>query len=448
MPDEITEPARRTPVAWEGDLCVVGGSCTGVFAAVRAARLGLSVAVVEQNTLLGGTATAAQVNEWHSTLDTSGTRTIIGGLTAEVIARLRRREAVREIVPPGRSQYRFNSAEMAVELDELAREHGLRVFFGARCVAAVREGDTVRAALVEDKSGRRAIRARVFIDASGDGDLLRRAGFAAYQRPPLQPVNMQALVAGLDGLDEKTVWHEVRGLAAAHGYPEGTSSPWFFDYPGAPQGVRNIFGPRISGVDASDADALSTAYAEGRRQHRALLDMIHTRYGRRAHILAWAQALGVRETWHARCRHQLTGAELLNGTRPDDAIAQGTYPVDVHNPDGTVLRYLDGREHSVNAAGEREERFWRDPALPTPPCYFVPFRALVPTGTDNLLVAGRLLDADRDAFGAVRVMVNCNQTGEAAGTAAALAVRGSLAPGSVDPGALRATLAAGGSILV
>ena len=69
----IAEPARATPVCHEADLCVVGGSCTGVFAAVRAARLGLSVAVIEQNTVLGGMAVAAQVNEWHSINDTTGT---------------------------------------------------------------------------------------------------------------------------------------------------------------------------------------------------------------------------------------------------------------------------------------------------------------------------------------------------------------------------------------
>ena len=448
LPDEITEPARRVPVAWQGDLCVVGGSCTGVFAAVRAARLGLSVALIEQTILLGGSATAAQVNEWHSTLDTSGQGQIIGGLTQEIMAALRRRGAVREIVPAGRAQFRFNSAELAGELDDLVRRHRIRVFLGARCVAAAREGDAVRAAVVEDKSGRRAVRAGMFIDASGDGDLLRHARFAVYQRPALQPVNMQALVAGLHPLDEREIWEAVKPLAEAHGYPLAASSPWFFDYPGGGDHLRNVFGPRLSGVDASDADALTDAILEGRRMQRALLDMIHARFGQRAQIIAWPHALGVRETWHARCRHQITGAELLGGQTFPDAIAQGTYPVDIHHPEGTTLRYLDGREEIVTAAGGKAWRRWRDESEPTPACYFVPFRSLVPVEAKNLLVAGRLLDADRESFGALRVMVNCNQMGEAAGVAAVLALQQSVPVSEVDPVALRAELAAGGSVVV
>lgn len=79
----ITEPSRSIPVADEVDLCVIGGSCTGVFAGVAAARLGASVALVECNGFFGGAATASLVNIWHSTLDTTFSEPIIGGLTAE-----------------------------------------------------------------------------------------------------------------------------------------------------------------------------------------------------------------------------------------------------------------------------------------------------------------------------------------------------------------------------
>ena len=138
----LHEPARETPVVHECDLCVIGGSCTGVFAAVRAARLGLSVALVEQNLVLGGMATAAQVNEWHSLHDMSRKTPVIGGLTVEVLDRLRRRNLVHD------SSHRhcgpcfiFNSAEMALELDGLVREHpSIRLFLKGSCVAAARTG--------------------------------------------------------------------------------------------------------------------------------------------------------------------------------------------------------------------------------------------------------------------------------------------------------------------
>jgi 2-polyprenyl-6-methoxyphenol hydroxylase-like FAD-dependent oxidoreductase len=441
----IYEPARETPVVHECDLCVVGGSCTGVFAAVRAARLGLSVALVEQNILLGGMATAAQVNEWHSLLDVFQRGQIIGGLTVEILDRLKRRGAVIDKPHPTGPRHRFNSAELALELDALATEHRLRVFLKSSCVAAARDGNRVVAAVIEDKSGRRAIRARFFIDASGDGDLLRRAGFVAWQNETLQPVNCQILAAGFQEIRED-LWERVRHRAAEFAYPPENASPWFFEYP-CPADILNIFGARLNGVDASDADQATAAILEGRRRQRALLDMIRAETGTAVNAVALAHALGVRETWHARCLHRLTSADLLGGRMFPDAIARGTYPVDVHSPEGTLLRHLDGVEHVVHRDGSVTVRRWRDEHSPAPAFYEVPYRSLVPAEAENLLVAGRLLDADREAFGGVRVMVNMNQTGEAAGTAAFLALQTGRNAGSVPAESLRSLLTEGGSLL-
>lgn len=441
----IHEPARETPVAHECDLCVVGGSCTGLFAAVRAARLGLSVALVEQNILLGGMATAAQVNEWHSLHDITQREQIIGGLTVEILERLKTRSAAIEHPHRTGLRHRFNSAELALELDALAREHGIRLFLRALCAGAVRDENRLAAALIEDKSGRRAIRARFFIDASGDGDLVRRAGFAAWKNDVLQPVNYQILAAGLEGPSEQ-IWPRVRHRAEEFGYPLENATPWLFHYP-APADVVNIFGARLNGVDASDADQATAAILEGRRRHRALLEMIRAETALDPKAIALAHALGVRETWHARCLHRLTSAELLEGRRHPDTIARGTYPVDVHSPEGTLLRHLDGMEHLVARDGSVTQRRWRDSSTASPSHYEIPYRCLVPEHADNLLAAGRVLDADREAFGGVRVMVNMNQTGEAAGVAAFLAVKEGLRAAEVPAAKLRKVLNDGGSLL-
>lgn len=447
----VSEPARTTPVAWRGDLCVVGGSCTGVFAAVRAARLGFSVALVEQAAILGGSATAAQVNDWHSVLDARNEAPIIGGLTREVVERLRARGSLMEISPVTRSQFQFNSADLALELDALVREHRVRVFLCARCVAAAREGDRVEAAILEDKSGRRALVAKMFVDASGDGDLLRAAGFSARRPEVLQPVTMQALVGNFSRLHARypgaRPWSDLPARAMEHAYPSANSIPWVYPCPGVDD-VRNIFGPRLQPVDASDADALTAALFEGRRCHRALIDMARAAFPEAPlQIVALPHALGVRETWHATCLHRLTGVELLRGEEFPDSIGQGTYPVDVHSPFGVVLRYLDGREESVSREGVKRWNRWRPESDPTPRCYHIPYRALVPRGAINLLVAGRLIDADREAFGAVRVMVNCNQMGEAVGVAATLAIRLGVSVAEVPIGLLRSGLTEGGALL-
>ncbi|CAN5496807.1 FAD-dependent oxidoreductase [soil metagenome] len=441
----ISEPPRETPVAHECDLCVIGGSCTGVFAAVRAARLGLSVTLVEQNVLLGGMATGAQVNEWHSLDDLAGTRPIIAGLTKEMLNRLKSRGAARAHPHPGGLRHRFNSAELAMELDELVRENHITLFLRGLCVGGARDGRTITAAIIEDKSGRRAIGARFFIDASGDGDLLRRTGLAAWRNPALQPVNYQILVDGLDGrLDG--LWDRIRPFAGEFGYPLENATPWFFDYP-SPAGLVNVFGARLNSVDASNADQATAAILEGRRRHRALIQMIRKGLGAEVTAVAIAHALGVRETWHARCLHRISAGELLSGYQFHDAIAKGTYPLDVHSPEGTMLRYLDGSEHCVESDGSITKRRWRSADIASPECYEIPYRSLVPDAADNLLVAGRLLDADREAFGGVRVMVNMNQTGEAAGVAAWLALKTGRAAASIPPLTLQQCLTEGGSLL-
>ena len=445
MQSFVREPARDVPVAYECDVCVIGGSCTGVFAAVRAARLGASVAIVEHNTIFGGMAAAALVNEWHCTNDVSGQKRIIGGLTQEMLARLRQRDALIEYGPTDRIQYRFNSAEMVIELDSLVREHGIRGFLAARCVAASGGDGRLDAAIIEDKSGRRAIRAKVFIDASGDGDLVRRAGFAMHRPAVLQPTSYCGFYAGFRALPG--VWKRVRHLSEQFGYPLDTATPWIHDWPGTSE-VSNVYGPRMNGVDGADADALTEAYMRARRYHRILADMIVAETGIRVTPIAWAHAMGVRESWHTRCLHQLTGAELLNGVRFPDAIANGIYPVDIHHPDGTLLRYLDGREEVIGKSDAHRWSRWRDESHPVPPCYHVPYRCLVPVGSQNVLVAGRCLDADRDGFAGVRVMVNMNQTGEAAGVAAWLAIHSGHCVAEIDPAGLRGELARGGSIVL
>lgn len=443
----LTEPARRTPIVWEGDLCVVGGSCTGVFAAVRAARLGLRVAVVEWNSLFGGMAVAAQVHHWHRLMDSSESFPVIGGLTREMVDRLMERGAAVEVPPGKRVHYKFNSAELAVELDRLVVQEGVRPFLRAQAVAAVREEQRVTAVVIEDKSGRRALRAKMFIDASGDGDLLAAAGFPRRKPEALQPANLQALVDGLASVGGKRLKEMIAEKGPRFGYPTENSVPWIDLWPGA-SGVRNVYGPRLNQVDASDADSLTRTLIEARAQHRALCDMVAETFGEMPHLVAWPHALGVRETYHAECLHQLTAAELLSGYPFEDRILNGTYPVDVHSPDGTVLRYLDGTESVRQPDNQITFSRWRDEQSPTPACYHAPYRSLVPRDSQNLLVAGRLIDADREAFGGVRVMVNCNQMGEAAGVAAALALREQCAVSEVDPAELRATLEAGGSIVV
>jgi hypothetical protein len=155
----------------------------------------------------------------------------------------------------------------------------------------------------------------------------------------------------------------------------------------------------------------------------------------------------VRETRRFRAEHQLTEKEVLHGVRFPDAIANGTYRVDIHYPEGGghIFRYLDGREVSIRH-NERNWSRWRPEGDETALFYQIPYRSMVRRDCPNLIMAGRMIDADPGAYGAIRVMITMNQTGEAAGEAAALALDGT-ATWQVDPAILRERLQDGGSIV-
>lgn len=450
----IHEPARDVPIVHECDLCVIGGGCTGVFCAVRAARLGARVALVENNGFFGGVATAGLVNIWHSIYDTVGKQQIIGGLTVEVIERLQKRDAV-VIYAANESRYAvLNSAELIAELDALVCElPNLRPFLHARFVSAVAENSAMTAAIIEDKSGRRAIRARCFVDATGDGDVLARLGLPTTILDDLQPPTTCALIYGLDRVVEQNPGFSLGGAVHDPRHPNALQQGflWHSEAVGLP-GAWMVAGTRVHDADCSDADQLTHAEIEGRRQVRAIRNIMHDGYagGEGVSLAALPTYIGIRETRHATCLHRLTETEVLEGVRFPDAIANGSYRVDVHHSHkaGLTFRYLDGSEVYVAPGEPRVEGRWREPRETDPTFYQIPYRCLVPQGSRNVLAAGRLVDADRGAYGAVRVMVNCNQTGEAAGVASVLALNDGIDVNEVEAKQLRDLLAQGGSLIL
>ncbi len=445
----IDEPPRQTPVAHCCDICVIGGSCTGLFAAVAAARLGANVAIIENHGFFGGVATASLVNIWHSLYNTDFDTQIIAGLTEEVLHRLRKWDAVVYHDKSPAKAATFNSAAMILELDRIAVEAKVRPFLHTRFVAPIMDGNRVTAAVIEDKSGRRAIRASYFIDATGDGDLVTRMGIPTFRNDPIQPATLCAIVNNISSLSDgeivKKVFDPDNPQALRGGFL------WSAKVPGLPD-ARMIAGTRVHGADLSDADQRTNAEIEGRRQVRAMLDIIRgeTKQGKDAALAALPARIGIRETRHAQCQHILKENEVLDGTRFPDAIANGSYRVDIHDFDrpGITFRYLDGREHYVEPGVSSKWSRWRSERDKDPTFYQIPYRSLLPVGSANVLVAGRVLGADRGAFGAVRVMVNCNQTGEAAGTAAHLALDASTSVAQIDTAKLRGVMQSQGSIII
>ena len=432
------------------DVCVIGGSCTGVFAAVRAAEAGLKVALVERNMYFGGTATAGFVPVWHSLYSSDGTERVAGGLTQLLIDRMVAKGLAKVHDPKSRftdSVYAyFNTSALVLELDRIVKEHpSIRTFFGAHFAAAEtdRPGHVTRV-LVEDRSGRRVIAAKFFIDCSGDGDLLDRAGLGTWKLPKeeMQAHTLCALLAGVGRVWEKhrdfsfnEMMHPRRGAKLNHVFQ------WWAPVIGCPE-LTFLAATRVGSCDPSDADDLTRGTFEARAQLERLIAAVNREFptdGPGLQIAAIAPEMGIRESRHATCLYRVTGEDVLSGREFPDVIAKGTYRIDIHEGKGITFRYLDGREEKMvqnPADGSIEVKHgrWRPEGGKTPKCYQIPYRAIVPKGAENVLCAGRMLDAARDAYGALRVMVNCNQMGEAAGRAAAKAVREGFRAADAYPG--------------
>ncbi len=425
----ITEPARQVPVVADCDVCVVGGSATGVFAAVAAARLGAKVTIIESNGFFGGVATASLVNLWHSTEDMQNQQQIIAGLTTEVFERLDRRGGL-EVVKGKRTYYALNTEELKIELDVLITEAAVRPFLHTLFVTPVVEDGRMAAAVIEDKTGRRAIRARQFIDATGDADVAARTGLPVYQREHVQPPTMCVILRGLDAIRKKHPGFNVHRAIFDTQYPQALKPgfSWGHAVPGG-RDEYMLAGTRVYNANCSDADELTAATIEGRRQVRAVCDILRENFldGKGTPLLTLPARLGIRESRHARCLHTLTQEELLSGHRFPDAIGNGTYPVDIHNARGGGITF----RHLEKA-----------------PFYQIPYSSLVPQGASNVLVAGRSIDADEGAFGAVRVMINCNQTGQAAGVAAWLALDSNKSVAEIDTTRLRELLQKQGAAIL
>jgi len=443
------EPARSLPVRDKADVCIAGGSCTGVFAAVRAARMGCSVVLCEEMNVLGGVAVTGLVNIWHTLMDMDDREQVIAGLTEEMIRRLQKVGAL-EISRSRSSTYNFNPSEFAIELDRLVAEHRIRVRLHTKVCQVLTEAGKIRAAVIEDGDGRAVIEAGFFIDCTGDGDLARFLGLESYAHPYIQPPTACFHLLGrMDGVDLDRLIHE-------HGAEFGLPDDWGWNVhvahcPGITMRADN----HVFGLRCDRADDLTKAEITGRGQMRAFVSLLQ-KYGRQDTTYALTNIpsyIGIRETVHYKTRFQATELPLLTGTRYEDPICNGTYPTDIHHSDNMAItfRYLDGTEKTIWGKNTRTDMGnWRERLGITTPAaayYQVPFELLVQEHWENFIAAGRMLHADMGAFGALRVMVNLNQLGEAAGCAAACCLGEGTAVYALDGRHVTDALRKGGSAL-
>lgn len=433
------EPSRDIPVAHEAEVLVVGGGPAGVAAAISAARAGAKTLLVETAGYLGGMWTLGL--QTHATCFHDGKRVIVGGIPREIIDRLHAQgdaeDPVAKLAAGSRSFYAaFDPEAMKSVLDELVTGAGARLLLHTQCVGAMVEAGAVRGILTESKSGRQAIRAGVTVDCSGDADVAFFAGAPTLQGregdAKCQPVTLTFMLSGVD-FPKAVHWAEANPQERAAREKRARelgelSSPArvALGVPSVTPGVTYHNVTRVLDVDCTRAEDLTRAEIEGRRQVREIVAFYRANIPgfEDCRLAAVAPSIGLRESRRIVGEYELTGEDVTSARKFPDGIACQNYYIDIHNPEGGGL---EGRSSTTLRP-------------PDGASYEIPYRCLVPREREQLLVAGRCLSATREALGSARVTVCCAEMGQAAGFAAAWAVRDGMTVRAVDGTSLKKSL--------
>jgi FAD dependent oxidoreductase len=439
----LTEPARQTPVFGEYEVVVLGGGPAGLAAALAAGRAGRKTLIIERYGFFGGAGTAAGLSTFcglHAVVHGEHEQ-VVHGVADDILARLAAMDGLNEphlTVQNQITALSYDISAFKIAADELMAEAGVDVLFHAFGTGAVMTDEShVGAVLVETKSGRFAVRGKLFIDGSGDGDLAAWAG-VPYEVGDgaggmLYPSTMFR-INGVDPARAGRAWELIPGLmdeAEKHGRefprkkpivrPQRNPIEWRANL----TQIKNPDGSPVSGIDARE---LSYGEVEGRRQCWDVFQFIKEKTPGfdAAYIVEIAPQIGIRETRRVHGEYMLTKEDILGCRDFPDTIGIQGWPVEAHIKGDVKFVFTPPGARGFNE---------------------IPYRMIVPQKVDNLLVAGRCASMSHEGQSSARVSGPCFIMGQAAGTAADLALAAGVAPRAIDVAALQQALRDAGANL-
>ncbi len=412
------------------DVVVIGGGFAGSAAALAAARNGAKTLLIERINALGGAPATMAINPFMRYFTripgTGETLYLSRGIFEELVTAMREAGETRA--------NHFNPEWLKVVLNRKLLGAGVELLFNSYAISAEREGNRVSTVTVANKSGQMTFGAKVFIDCTGDADVTALAGFPARIGRPAdglcQPMTLCFLISGVDSELFEQNQNNIVPLWQAEQKKGYIKNPMdtIMVFPTTLPSIIQLNATRVIHRNPVNAWDLTQADIEAREQEVELWEFLRKFVPGCAdcRILSSAIQTGVRESRMIDGEHILSAEELIACTRFDDRIAAGNYDIDIHNPDGA------GTSHHFFPDGEY---------------YTIPYRSLLPKDAENLLVAGRCISTTHEAQASIRIMPIVCTLGEAAGTAAALAVKSGRAAGKVDVSALQKTLTDAGAFI-
>lgn len=389
------------PLRYEADVAVIGGGIAGACAACAAAESGAKVVLIERFAVTGGVLTTGGVANFSG--DTRG----LGEVFDEILDGLTRFRALGPLRDSAHNtkEQLFNHEILAIVLPELLIKRGVRLLLHTRFVDALTRDGEITELIVCGQSGPEAVRARVYIDCTGEAQVAYAAGLETMKGRESDgkqwAMSMMAFVRHVASNEQNEICPEV---------PEGSFGPTASEedlpavtvWPNGPN--SNALKIKVTGFDSTDTESMTEAEIKARRSAARVLDFYQHRKEQPWMLDHCSSIIGIRDGRRIVGDYVLTVEDVRSGREFEDGVARGTWYLDAHSPD------TDKRVNKVTA-GSKE----------LPP-YQIPLGSLIARDGKNLLMAGRCLSAEQMAQSSARVAPTGAMMGQAAGIAAALAV--------------------------